>query len=107
MAETLGDVDEAGEQVKDDTFLIMLNCHHEPIQFFVPTPISTDAWEIIVDTNDPDLEAMQAVLCEPGESVELTPLSLVVARETKPGAGVGDAGPPRPKNNYRTSTARE
>jgi isoamylase len=81
--ETLGDVDEAGEPVKDDTFLIMLNCHHEPIRFFVPRPVSTDAWEIIVDTNDPDLEPCKR-FCMPGESVELTPLSLVVARETKP-----------------------
>ena len=36
--ETIGEVDEGGEPVKDDTFLIMLNCHHEPIQFFVPKP---------------------------------------------------------------------
>ena len=34
----LGDVDDAGEPVKDDTFLIMLNCHHEPIQFYMPKP---------------------------------------------------------------------
>jgi isoamylase len=81
--ETLGEVDEAGEPVKDDTFLIMLNCHHEAIQFFVPKPVTTDAWEIIVDTNDPDLEPCKR-FCKPGESVELTPLSLVVARETKP-----------------------
>jgi hypothetical protein len=61
----------------------MLNCHHESIQFFVPKPASTDAWEIIVDTSDPDLESCKR-FCKPGESVELTPLSLVVARETKP-----------------------
>jgi len=81
--ETLSEVDEAGELVKDDTFLIMLNCHHEPIPFFVPKPTSTDAWEIIVDTDDPDLAPCTRFLAL-GDSIQLTPLSLVVARETKP-----------------------
>src|SRR5580693_4363538 len=81
--ETLGEVDEGGEPVKDDTFLIMLNCHHEPIRFFVPKPATAEAWEIIVDTNHPELEAGTR-FCALGDSIELTPLSLVVAREAKP-----------------------
>jgi isoamylase len=88
--ETLGDVDEAGEPVNDDTFLIMLNCHHEPIEFFVPKPATVEAWEIIVDTNDPAL-GVGSRSCAFGDSIELTPLSLVVAREPRPGvAGVLD-----------------
>ncbi|MGD0296059.1 MAG: glycogen debranching protein GlgX [Bryobacteraceae bacterium] len=83
--ETLGEVDEAGEPVKDDTFLILLNCHHEPIHFFVPKPGAVEKWEIILDTNDPDLETGTR-FCATGESIELTPLSLVVAREPRPGA---------------------
>ena len=81
--ETLGDVDAAGEPVKDDTFLIMLNCHHEPIQFFMPQPVIADKWEIIIDTNDPALEPKMRY-CEPGSPVELVPLSLVEARDAKP-----------------------
>ena len=81
--ETLGDVDEGGEAVKDDTFLIMLNCHHEPIKFFVPKPASEQGWEIIVDTNNPDL-AINSRFCALGDSIELTPLSLVVARGARP-----------------------
>ena len=81
--ETLGDVDDAGEPVKDDTFLIMLNCHHEPIQFYMPKPLTADNWEIIIDTNDPALEP-KTRYCEPGSPVELVPLSLVVARDEKP-----------------------
>ena len=83
--DTLGDVDEAGEAINDDTFLIMLNCHHEPIQFFVPKPATVEGWEVIVDTNDPEL-AMNSRFCTTGDSLELTPLSLVVAREAKPRA---------------------
>ncbi len=51
--ETIGEVDESGEPIKDDTFLIMLNCHHEPIQFFVPKPPGAEKWEIVIDTNNP------------------------------------------------------
>jgi len=81
--ETLGDVDAAGEPIKDDTFLIMLNCHHEPIQFYVPKPVTSDKWEIIIDTNEPTLQS-KTRYSEPGAAVELVPLSLVVAREAKP-----------------------
>ncbi len=78
--ETLGDVDEGGEPIHDDTFLILLNCHHEPIQFFVPKPPEADQWEIVLDTNDPTLEA-NARFSEPGTAIDLAPLSLVVCRE--------------------------
>jgi glycogen operon protein len=81
--ETLGDVDQSGEPIKDDTFLIMLNCHHEPIQFYLPKPPTSEKWEIIVDTNDPALEP-KTRYSEPGTAVELVPLSLAVAREAKP-----------------------
>jgi glycogen operon protein len=81
--ETIGEVDDSGEPIKDYTFLIMLNCHHEPIQFYLPQPPGTEKWEIVIDTNDPGLEA-ESRFSEPGSAVELVPLSLVVCRESKP-----------------------
>jgi isoamylase len=81
--ETLGDVDESGEPITDDTFLIMLNCHHEPIQFYLPKPPVSDRWEAVIDTNDPALE-VDTRFSEPGTAVELVPLSLIVCREPKP-----------------------
>ena len=80
--ETIGEVDESGERIKDDTFLIMLNCHHEPIQFYVPKPPGKEKWEVIIDTNDPGLD-VDTRFTEPGAPVELVPLSLVVCREPK------------------------
>jgi isoamylase len=79
--ETIDDVDEAGEPVKDDTFLLMLNCHHEPILFYPPSPPGSGGWEIIMDTNDPGL-APESRFCEVGDSIELVPLSLVLACHT-------------------------
>jgi glycogen operon protein len=80
--ETIGDVDEHGERVKDDTFLIMLNCHHEPIRFYLPKPPANERWEIILDTNEPDLQPDSRLAGEQ-ETVDLVPLSLVLAREAK------------------------
>jgi isoamylase len=77
--ETIGEVDEGGEPIKDDTFLILLNCHHEPIQFFVPDPPGAGQWEIVIDTNDPALEA-NSRFSGPGTAIDLVPLSLVVCR---------------------------
>jgi glycogen operon protein len=81
--ETLGEVDESGEPIEDDTFLILLNCHHEPIQFFVPKPPGMEKWEIVIDTNDPGLDP-DSRFSEPGTAIDLLPLSLVVCREPKP-----------------------
>ena len=80
--ETIGDVDENGEPVRDDTFLIMLNCHHEPIQFYVPKGPTNERWEIIVDTNEPDLQP-DTRFVEQGQAAEIVPLSFVLAREAK------------------------
>jgi isoamylase len=80
--ETLGDVDEAGEPITDDTFLVMLNCHHEAIQFYLPKPPAADKWEAIIDTNNPALD-VDTRFSEPGTAVELVPLSLIVYREPK------------------------
>jgi glycogen operon protein len=81
--ETVGEVDEAGETIKDDTFLIMLNCHHEPIKFFVPKPPGEEKWEVVIDTNDPELAA-DSRFADESTPVDLVPLSLVVCREPKP-----------------------
>jgi isoamylase len=80
--ETIDEVDESGEPIKDDTFLIMLNCHHEPIQFYFPMPPGSDKWEVVIDTNDPNLAA-DSRFTEPGAAIELVPLSLVVCREPR------------------------
>jgi glycogen operon protein len=77
---TIGETDEAGEPLKDDTFMMMLNCHHEPIKFYPPKPPGEEKWELILDTSDPQL-AGSTRFCEPGDSLELTPLSLMLARD--------------------------
>jgi isoamylase len=49
-------LDDRGRRMKDDTFLLLLNAHHEPVPFMLPAFVSDAAWTVVVDTNRPDLE---------------------------------------------------
>lgn len=52
-------LDERGRRIKDDTFLLLLNAHHEPVPFMLPAFVSDATWTVIFDTNRPDLEASE------------------------------------------------
>ena len=47
----IGDVDERGEPIVDDTALILLNAHHEPIPFTLPQTLGGQVWECVLDTS--------------------------------------------------------
>jgi glycogen operon protein len=46
----IGDVDERGEPIVGDTFLLLLNAHHEPIPFQLPATKPEHVWEMVFDT---------------------------------------------------------
>ena len=48
----IGDVDERGEPLIGDTLMLLLNAHHESIQFALPAPKAGYRWERLVDTAD-------------------------------------------------------
>jgi len=48
--EALLEVDEQGRALTDDSFLVLLNAHHEPILFTLPGFRSTAQWEGVFDT---------------------------------------------------------
>jgi glycogen operon protein len=50
---TLDDVNQIGEAIEDDTFLIMLNPHHEPIVFYLPPCPDGGEWRLVLDTRCP------------------------------------------------------
>jgi isoamylase len=45
-------VNESGGPLKDDTYLICLNPHHEHIEFYLPACTKACGWEVLVDTRD-------------------------------------------------------
>ncbi|MCA9154707.1 MAG: glycogen debranching enzyme GlgX, partial [Planctomycetales bacterium] len=51
------DVDEEGEEIIGDTFLLLFNADHgEPITFRLPATASGGVWNLVFDTGRPDLD---------------------------------------------------
>jgi glycogen operon protein len=59
--EAIPSPDERGERVRDDTFLMLFNAHHEPLEFNMPAATWGARWLRSIDTADTFNE---------GESVE-------------------------------------
>ena len=47
----VGEVDERGERVTDENFLMLMNAHHEEIPFVLPTTASAMRWIALIDTS--------------------------------------------------------
>ena len=45
-------MDEHGEPITDDTILILLNGHYEPINFVLPECPAFERWRLIMDTRE-------------------------------------------------------
>jgi glycogen operon protein len=48
--DAIEETDEAGEPIVGDTFLVLLNAHHEPIEFVLPAHRARVRWELVLDT---------------------------------------------------------
>jgi glycogen operon protein len=46
-----------GEHVRDESFLVLFNAHHEPISFRMPTRRFGSRWTLELSTAEPELEA--------------------------------------------------
>ncbi len=75
---TLDDLNGFGEPIRDETFLMLFNPHHEPIRFYMPRPGS--AWELLLDSRDPAGEGSKPVF-PAGQFHEMIPRSTAVLRE--------------------------
>jgi isoamylase len=51
----IGDADEHGEPVVGDTILLLMNAHHEGLQFVLPPTEEGFAWQCLVDTFQPSV----------------------------------------------------
>ncbi len=80
--EGLDEQDERAQPIKDQNFLLLMNAHHEAVQFQLPTVASGMCWVVLVDTASSDMES-PGTLCEAGTSYPLQArsLSLLVERQ--------------------------
>jgi glycogen operon protein len=77
--DAIEEVDDMGEPIVGDTFLILLNAHHEPVPFVLPAHETPVTWEPVLDTRDWDGDAERPSL-RTGERYALEGRSLVVLR---------------------------
>jgi glycogen operon protein len=77
--DAIEELDPRGNPIVDDTLLILLNAHHEPLKFILPTYRRSQKWEVVVDTREatgrPPRRQRQA-----GAAYELEGRSLVLLR---------------------------
>jgi glycogen operon protein len=57
------EIDERGQLITDDNFVLLMNAHHEQVPFTLPTVASSMTWMTIIDTS---LESA----CSPGTTYE-------------------------------------
>ncbi|HET9440054.1 MAG TPA: glycogen debranching protein GlgX [Longimicrobiales bacterium] len=48
----LGEMDESGRMLTDDDLFLILNAHHEGVNFTIPLWDSEEPWQVELDTND-------------------------------------------------------
>jgi glycogen operon protein len=71
----IGEVDERGEPIIDDTPLILLNAHYEVVPFTLPETRADQIWERVVETYD---DAPESVVMEGGSVYNLRDRSMTV-----------------------------
>jgi isoamylase len=72
-------VDSRGEPVRDDTFLLLINAHHEAIPFMLPGEEKLE-WELMLDTEEGFLK--KSAKFSSGDDVDLKGRSTVLLRLT-------------------------
>jgi glycogen operon protein len=50
--DALRELDDEGRQVRDDSFLLLFNAHHEPLTFTMPASSFGRVWHVLIDTAD-------------------------------------------------------
>jgi isoamylase len=83
--DAIPEVDAAGKRIRDDTLLILLNAHHEPLPFILPAHRRGVRWELMLDTRTRDGLRRQRPL-KGGEPYDLDGRSLAVLRLRRPAA---------------------
>ena len=74
----LREVDDEGKPVRDDSFLLLFNAHHEPLAFQMAAPKFGKAWTVEIDTaagREPAGASTKAL-----ENIEVAGRSVVVVR---------------------------
>ncbi|MHC9552379.1 glycogen debranching enzyme GlgX [Corynebacterium diphtheriae] len=72
--------DARGQRIEDDSFIMMFNAYHEPIDFTLPDTEFGLAWKLIVDTNVDTGYPDEAKTLRAGDSITVEARSTLILR---------------------------
>ncbi|MGP6172848.1 glycogen debranching protein GlgX [Corynebacterium sp. A21] len=93
--------DSRGEKIKDDSFILMFNAHHEPIAFTLPPTYFGQKWQLIVDTTEDSGYPLEAEVIDAGGTIEVPARASMVLKQIEP-AIYDDYEPAAELNALRT-----
>jgi len=74
---TLEDVNGVGEPIRDASYMILFNPHHEPIKFYMPRREGS-AWQVLINA---DPKRTDQPIIHPNNYYELIPHSSAILQE--------------------------
>ena len=102
--DAVDEVDSRGEPVVDDTLLLLLNAHHEPVAFVLPAHRRGLRWESLLDSRLTDGLPARGLL-RGGDSYALEGRALALLRlRPKPGRPIRTRGDERRRGAAVTET---
>jgi glycogen operon protein len=78
--EGIREPDLRGERIVDDSFFLLFNGHHEPIDFCLPDLGAGERWEVAIDTAAPMLVDADPRTVKTGETVDVEARSVLVLK---------------------------
>jgi len=75
--DAIDEIDEQGNRILDDTLLILLNAHDEPVPFIIPPDQQKKEWELLLDTRESEWRKKSLPA---GEHYSMEARSLVLLR---------------------------
>ncbi len=79
--EGIREPDARGGAVLDDSFLLLFNAHHEPMEFVMPDIAGIERWEVVVDTHAPLLAEVENRTVKTGASAPVEGRAVLVLRK--------------------------
>jgi glycogen operon protein len=76
--EGIREPDLRGERIVDDSFFLLFNGHHEPIDFTLPDLGAGARWDVVIDTAAPLLPEAESRAVKTGEPIEVDARSVLV-----------------------------
>ncbi|AKE41527.1 glycogen operon protein [Corynebacterium kutscheri] len=77
----IAEPDSRGQEITDDSFLLMFNAHHEDIDFTMPSLEFGAAWKVVVDTTQPTGYPDKAQAIKATETTTVPARSVLILRQ--------------------------